>query len=143
MSKGSVIKVEGLDQALKNIDALDQKMKGKTLRKSLMFASKPMLGKAKQSIHSYIGTLKKSIKRSSKLYKKKTVIILKLGIKSDATLGKHNPAIYGPMHEEGSVSTSNQGFLRKAFDSEWMQTITKFKDKLAGEILEAVKKLPK
>ena len=138
-SDGSTFTVDGLDDALKGLDKIERKLKNKVLRKSMMFASKPMLTKAKQSIKSDSGELKKAIKRSSKLHDMGSVIVLRLGIKSDKTMGRRNPSIYGVMHEEGSVVTANKGFLRKAFDGNYLSVISRFKEKLAVEIAAITK----
>lgn len=136
MSTGSIIKVEGFDQLVKNFAKLEKKMKGKTLRQSMMFASKPMLASVKGGIAVDSSVLKKSIKRSSKLYRQGSVIQLRLGIKSDKSLGNRNPAIYGPMHEAGSVASRSVGFMRKGFDGNHGNAVSRFKSKLAENILK-------
>ncbi len=102
-SIGSVTSVEGLEDILGALRALEKRMRSAGIDRALRAASKPMVAAIRQEVPVETGSLKKSIGLKLRTYKGKSrVSIIGARVKAYQTeLGKRNPAYYAHLVEFG------------------------------------------
>jgi HK97 gp10 family phage protein len=137
----SRVKITGLDEVLKNLQALDKKVQGKVSKEALRAGAKIMLPVARQESPVKTGIMRKGIKLRMGKKRKGYVYVSILISEKTADRNYVGKLFYGAMQEFGWKTGARQGrgirrkhkfkaprrkiegkhFMKKAFDAKWVQ----------------------
>ena len=152
MAKGSfapdvTIKLEGVQQLLKNLEQFSQTIQRRIVRKAVSAGSTPMLQAVKAAAPRETGLLKKSIGRKVKTYRNSGVVLVIIGPRSGFRTviddKPRNPLMYAHLVEFGTSKAPAKPFMRPAFQAMKQTAQNIIRQKLAEEIEKEAKKLKK
>lgn len=142
---GVGVKIEGLEQCLKNLEELGTTKAKAVNRRALVSASSIPLKAAKEITPRDTGLLRKSLGKKQKTYRSTGTTWVGIGARpgfKDPDTGR-NPVRYAHLVELGTVRARAKPFLRPALTQSKDAVINTYKDRLWEGIRREAEKMRK
>lgn len=125
-----MVEVAGMDELLRNLKTLPEKVQKRVLVGGVRAAAKPVLNEAKRLVPKDTGNLKKSIGVTKLRTKKKSLVWFQVSTRKN---GKYD-GWYGRFIEVGTAKMPAHPFMRPAFEKEGENAIIALKEYVAKRL---------
>ena len=128
--------IKGMDQLLKSLKVLPDRIQKNVLVGAIRAGTKPMLTEAKNKVPQNTGNLKKSLGVIRAKTRDKTKVIFTISPRK----GGKNDGWYAHMVEFGTSKDRPQPFMRPAFETKASESISAVRDYMAKRIDKEIAK---